>query len=186
MEIVLLGTVWFWVTLIVACLILFWEVEAERGELATVTIVVSLLALQFLTDIKVFTYVGNNPSVILPAIAGYFVLGTLWSFGKWWFFVQRKKKGYKKALTQYKERSQLNHTRESLDSESRPKVSQFKPVATSNKGRILVWMMYWPWSMAWTIIDDPVKEVFARIFDRARKIYQSIADRAFEDFENGS
>jgi len=54
------------------------------------------------------------------------------------------------------------------------------PKARDHKGQILGWMTYWPWSLAWTLLDDPVKRAFKWIFHQIQGLLQQIADSAFK------
>ncbi len=44
-------------------------------------------------------------------------------------------------------------------------------------------MLYWQWSLVWTIIDDPVKRLFELIYRELRAVYQKIADNAYADVD---
>lgn len=48
------------------------------------------------------------------------------------------------------------------------------------KDRILVWAMFWPWSMLWTVVNDPVKEFFEWLITEFQGVYQRISDWAFK------
>lgn len=60
---------------------------------------------------------------------------------------------------------------------------QFKaaiiPSPRDHKSRILIWMAWWPWSMAWTLLNDPIKRAFRAIYRALQKRFQSISERAF-------
>jgi len=38
------------------------------------------------------------------------------------------------------------------------------PKVGKHKMRIYVWIAYWPWSFVWTMINDPVRKIFNRIY----------------------
>lgn len=58
-----------------------------------------------------------------------------------------------------------------------------KPLVRENKTRIVAWMSYWPASMAWTLIDDPVRRTFLAIYDHIGGSLQRISDRRFAGIE---
>lgn len=58
-----------------------------------------------------------------------------------------------------------------------------KPSASENKERIIRWMSFWPWSLTWTLINEPIKKAFRAIYRRIQKLLQSIADKAFKGTE---
>ena len=43
-------------------------------------------------------------------------------------------------------------------------------------------MMYWPLSGIWTLIDDPVKKAFQKIFSGLENRFQKISDNLTEEF----
>lgn len=55
------------------------------------------------------------------------------------------------------------------------------PAATQNKEMIVRWMMFWPWSLIWTIVQDFVIDLFENIFRWLKNTYQKIANRHFAD-----
>lgn len=55
-----------------------------------------------------------------------------------------------------------------------------KPIKVrDNKARILAWMSYWPASMLWTIINDPVRRFFEFVYENVGGYLQKIADNAY-------
>ncbi len=84
------------------------------------------------------------------------------------------------------ERQRGTEEPEELPGQSRGKRDIFipsdarKPIASANKGRIMIWMTYWPTSMLWTIVNDPVKRIFKEIFRRVRAVYDAISDHMYK------
>jgi len=58
-----------------------------------------------------------------------------------------------------------------------------KPLVRNHKGRVISWMSYWPWSLFWTILNDPIRRLMRRIYYRIKGILQGISDRAFKDID---
>jgi hypothetical protein len=56
------------------------------------------------------------------------------------------------------------------------------PTAAENRARIVAWMTFWPASMTWTLINDPVRRFFAAAYDAIVGLLQGISNRAFRDF----
>jgi hypothetical protein len=44
-------------------------------------------------------------------------------------------------------------------------------------------MCYWPWSVSWTILKDPVRKAFLIIYHNLAEHLQEISDRAFKGIE---
>ncbi len=53
------------------------------------------------------------------------------------------------------------------------------PMVRFNKTKILTWMIYWPWSAIWTVINDPIKRIFKFIYNVVQDYLQSISNRIF-------
>lgn len=47
---------------------------------------------------------------------------------------------------------------------------EFQPDPKKHKGRILIWMTYWPWSFLWTMLNDPFKAAYHWVLGLLRKI----------------
>jgi hypothetical protein len=48
------------------------------------------------------------------------------------------------------------------------------------KHRFLSWIGYWPWSLVWTLINDPLKRIVRRIYYELQGVYQRITDRVWK------
>lgn len=58
------------------------------------------------------------------------------------------------------------------------------PQVADNKSKIITWMVYWPWSFFWTILNDPIRRLFRRIYNNLREFYQKMSDKVFADVKN--
>lgn len=59
-----------------------------------------------------------------------------------------------------------------------------RPRVRDNKKRILTWMLYWPWSLLWYAVNDPVRKAFEFLFNRLKAVYQWVLDRAFAGMDD--
>ena len=48
-----------------------------------------------------------------------------------------------------------------------------------NKSRIISWMTYWPWSMLWTILNDPIRKIMKQIFYQIKGLLVAMAMSTF-------
>jgi len=55
----------------------------------------------------------------------------------------------------------------------------FKPLAMQHKSSITQWIMFWPISFTWTIINDPVRKIANYIFSRIKGTFQKMSDSMF-------
>lgn len=152
------GTFWFWTLLIIASIIIIGCLENDSGTGATVTMAVFMVLFFFFGGREfvegLFAYIRDYPQKTIGIVFLYFLAGTLYSFVKWYFYLlQAKEDGYTK---------------------NDPRVQ-----ASKNKGRIISWGSYWPLSMIWTFLDQPVKRLFTWIYNRTSKVYERITEHVF-------
>lgn len=57
----------------------------------------------------------------------------------------------------------------------------YMPEVKKHKSLILTWMFYWPFSAIWTVVNDPIRRVFQRVYVGLETVYQRITDRAFAE-----
>lgn len=183
-----LGTIGFWIFAGVVCLLLIAAVEYEKPGWATLSLIVTGLVLWLFGNVNILALAATDPLLTLGLLAGYFAVGAVWSLAKWWFYVRRQREKYYQLRTKYLE-SQDYSTSGPIPDElrsdwQRRAYAHNKPQVRENKGRILTWMIYWPWSFVWTILNDPVKRLFKNIFNAMRAIFQKVADSAYKDVED--
>ena len=89
---------------------------------------------------------------------------------------QKKDDAYRDRIEKDWARDQAHWTRMRKDLSEAPQ-------ARTNKSRILRWMTFWPLSALWTLIDDPIREAFRKIYDQISGRLQRISDRMFADLE---
>lgn len=230
-----IGTLWFWILIAVASIIIFAFIEHEKGVMAFITFIAAMVALSFWGDVS-WKWFTENWIISIGIVVSYFVLGTFWGVNKWWFFVRLMREKYDEALAAFQKdwkdlRARLNILRDvrrhEMDEEdedalvlfARLKTEedkaefcdrllekykftqkqawenhieddgyglynmtyfQYKPNPRKNKGRIMMWMMYWPWSFIWTIINDPIKRMFKACFEYVSSLLAKISAKGFE------
>jgi hypothetical protein len=160
------GTLWFWLllTAVVIAMIAFIEKEEQSGTGATI------LLIGFLVFTGVFggkedylsagSWIIDNPFTIIGVFLGYLLLGVVWSFVKWYLF--------------------LNDLRAKCK-ENGNKVYAEQISFWRNKSRILVWMSYWPFSAVWFVVHDPIVRSFKFLQTKLAATYQKISDKMFKD-----
>jgi len=153
-----LGTFWFWTVLVISSIVIIVCLENDSGTGATVTMLVALTLFFFFGGREVvgslFDFIRTSPTKTLSILFAYFLAGTVYSFAKWYFYLlDAKERGVHKNSSEVK--------------------------ASENKGRIVSWMSYWPLSLVWTFLDQPVKRLFTWIYNRTSKVYDRIHDHVF-------
>ena len=167
-----IGSLWFWLLIVVAsALIIFAIEEQESASWATVAMIGTFLLMFFFSGEKetyynFFRYVLEHPITDIVVILSYLLAGVVWSFVKWYFHLL-------KCKGEFERRGR------------RPSDNQYYdiPNAKDEKSKIISWMTYWPFSLTWTVINDPVRKAFSFIHDRIQGSYQKMSDNMFKDFK---
>ena len=165
-----LGTFWFWLLITVAVISIIAITEQEESNSWHWSILLGLPVLLYFTGCKteilsLLSYVQANPVTIVLGFVGYLFLGTIWSVVKWYLYLTNLRDIYRERPYGYDK-------------------SKFS--AKFNKERIMNWMMYWPFSGLWTLINDPIKKSFQRIFKGLENRFQKISDNITKEFDNDS
>ena len=69
---------------------------------------------------------------------------------------------------------------------NRQNISIKPPRPNDHKSTILTWMTFWPASLAWTMLNDPVRAAFRHIYTWLSRTLQDISNRAFAEVANMS
>ena len=175
-EFLLFGSmVWFWILFGVWSIVLMVSVEFDAPFWATGTTVLFLGVFGFFgvlpNGLGVLPFLAANPYYIALGAACFFVVGTVWAVVKWWFFVHSE-------AAKRREEISRNGSKKNLYG-----ATVKKPIAKNNKSRIITWMCFWPFSLVWTIVDDPIRKIFEAIFSQIKVGLQKISDKAFEGLE---
>ena len=190
-----IGTFWFWLLLGAAALCVGVCVTRESFGKATLFMLGTFLALALFGDFNVLHWLRGHAAEFLVWFAAYFAIGTAWSVAKWWFFVRRVRDEYDERKREFLRNHDVQGEAipENLKARWREQMGQphgylarnssvrtFPPRARDYKGKITAWMVYWPWSMLVTLIDDPIRKLFSAIFRAIQGVYQRISDSAFK------
>lgn len=181
-------------------------IEFELFGQATLLLVVSVIAAQFLNIYNVFAFVSANLTNILYVAVFYVAIGVAWSFIKWFSFLRNYRNKFRDLKGQFLKSIDRNDC--VLDQELTNKFKRFinsytlfspikfrldyttshqemwvieKPNASSKKSVIVGWMAFWPCSLLATMINDPVRKMFKWIFNFLKNSYQNISDIVFKN-----
>lgn len=174
---------WFWILTAAIAIVLVYEVAHERPVATGFTIVLYLLAIHLFGDAAVFSALRAHPAYIYIGVPAFFLAGALWALVKWWFYVKRKALEYRESRLEFLVVNKVEGATldtpvpEDLRTRSFPRPR--KPLARQNKGRITTWMVYWPFSMVWTLLDEP----WRLIYEAMARLFQRISDRVWGDLD---
>jgi hypothetical protein len=154
----------------------------------TVVVVVALVAVYHLavfafiaatwyafTHLGIITYIVTHPWQSAAYAAGYFVVGAAWSVAKWWF-AETSRVRHVRSL--YVERYS-DQTLKGFQTWAEF-IKPLKSRPSQHKADITAWITFWPVSLVWTMVDDPVRRLCRRIYDELQGVYQRITDRVWQ------
>lgn len=162
------GTIWFWVLMSLVCIVLMavQENAESPGRWSTAWVIATLVALYYCGANESIRQLGlhiyHNIGETLLYFLLYVVCGVVWSFLKWGFMVHDQVEIYNKKFDTYP-----NYP-----------AKWDAPELADYKGDIFNWIFYWPFSMIWFLIHEPIERLFKVIMDNTKKVYEGITNRA--------
>jgi hypothetical protein len=166
-EILAFGTIWFWILITLISGMIIWITEEEEDGIwsSNIWFIGTLIALYFLGNSELFKKIGEyiikNPGLSIGIFVLYILIGSIWSMMKWFFYLQKVKKKYEE------------YTYQSFD------IKDYK--IGRNKEKVLHWMIYWPLSSVWTLINDPVKKAFEFVLSQFGGFYDKMSEKILGD-----
>ena len=101
---------WAFIMSAVVILGLFALIELEKPGLATITVLGTLIALQFVAGVDILGGVVAHPIVTAACVLSYFVGGVVWAFVKWWFYVRNEQDRYDTKKVEFLKFHHVNGT----------------------------------------------------------------------------
>ena len=161
----LMSNIWFDFFMLLTLVALLIFTESGKVGLATITTFVPLLLLQFYGHVKILTWIYCHPSLLFLYLLGYIIIGFFYSLIKWKLYISKLAKDcrsyYTKADGPLKNRADVPRVRD-------------------NSKRIIGWMEFWPVSLIWTVINDPLRRIVEVVFEKTEQLFQNIANKEFE------
>jgi hypothetical protein len=193
-EAILALGLWYWLTIVTFSIIVIICLEKESfGHIVLITIAGIVAWMIWGSGGEAFTHYKNNPLDALYHFGGYFAVGAVYSILKWFSFVRRKKEKYLNEKDHfwrlYDDKTETEKKVLWAKEKSRGQTSGYEILMRDlspkeNADRLSFWILYWPWSLFWTIIDDPIRRLVKYIRDQLNAVYVSITKRTFSDIED--
>lgn len=161
-----LGSIWFWLLIGVATVCIIGALENDAFGKAFATVVATVLLLTFCgagLELKALcSWIWHHPGTTIGLFLGYLVIGSAYSIFKWYLFL----KEYKRKLD-----------------DSKKKFSQYdrRSIVRDNKGRLINWMCYWPFSGLWSLLSDPFHAIYRHLTGVYDKMVDSIVGPVEKD-----
>jgi hypothetical protein len=173
-----LGVVWTGILLSAFILWMIYLVDTENAGAAFVWTLI-VLALFHAGGVLNVWGLFQDPLKVATFIAVYLLLGIIWAVVKWNFYVA----GWRRDTIAHSKNVKETFFREYSyrgpqgiyaglspeDAWLREKESLlgtslvFSPEVVRDKGKLITWAVYWPFSCIWTMIDDPIRRFYGYI-----------------------
>lgn len=161
-----LGAWGWWLISGIALVLLFLAVENDSLIFGILEVLAYFVFLEWIAGAGILVLLMSNPLAVIGWFLAYIGLGTVWSILKWWLYVQNKAKVHKK---QVKDGGNI--------------CTWQVPSASKKKGKIVNWIILWPISLLWTLLDDFVKKIANKIVETLESIYNRITAFAYRDID---
>jgi len=185
-EIFAVGTIWFWILI---CTIVVVELlcAANNAFYGGIGFIVGFgVVFAFggaLTELGSFIYA--HPFITIGYAAAYLAIGFLWTFVKWWRYVAKRQEPYNKARAEFVKYHDLDPD-EPIDkalldsfriSFGRGKLFELQSL-TVEENMVLVcdWILFWPFSMVVTLLDDPMRKLIVLGIVLFKSVYKKIGN----------
>jgi hypothetical protein len=150
-----------WIGFIILSIVLTALIDHDQWAGSSVLIVLTFGGLHFLyPTYSIWLYAINNPWPLVQSAAFYIFAGVVWSFVKWYFYLLNVRDKQREKKNPYFE----------------------IPTAGNSKVKLIGWLSFWPWSLVWTIINDPIRRLFNRLFLMLSSTYNSISNSMFKEY----
>lgn len=149
----------------------------HKPGFATTTLISLLIGLQLFSDVRPFTYAVHHPLAIISYFIAYIALGFVYVWFKWASFVSMAVRRITALVTK-----DPNDPKEFSNAISAARCLGYKSIpfqVSDHKGKIITWMAYWPVSLTWTVLNDPLRRLFEYLYTVISHSLQMISNRAF-------
>ena len=188
-----LGTWPFWVLAAIVFFVIVALEENEKEYWAAAAIVVYLAAIWKFGGVNIIAAITGDWKRAGLILGGGILAGVAWGIVKVVVFIDAGKRFYRDKKEQFLREHEVqgkdvpDHLRKAWSeayarsfSQSYGKSNRIARIPIcigDHKRRIIRWMMFWPFSIFWTVLDDFVTKFWRRVFDFVRGFLQSLADR---------
>jgi hypothetical protein len=173
------------------------------GYKATAVFLVTLAAWYFFIEpdvASILVWVRTNVVTLLIAAVAYFAIGAVWGVIKWRLYLDDLTSYIRTRLDTFKAKYGISlKSREEkdefaskvrtnvwrtaevrIDGNNPDYVITFTPPhVNGNMDLVLRWMTFWPVSITWTLLNNPVRKIFIWIFRSMSGVMQRMANDQF-------
>jgi hypothetical protein len=193
------GTLWFWVVSAAFFGLMIYWTEDDSNLFAGICLTAFVWTMASVNDFSILL----SPWLWAKWAAIYFVIGTVWSFVKWLSYCHSVRRTLRDHKEKFVKKTQAVLRKDGtfedhdfagfadylndhyyLGHGRTHKISTRKdvnPSMSENKGNMVRWIVWWPFSAFWTILNDPIRRIAEFIVERFRGAYEGIATSVFKN-----
>ena len=190
------GSLWFWIVGIAFFGLLTYYTEKDSHVLATISAIVFIWIVASVNEVSLLA----NPMLWLQWGGIYLGVGAFWSLLKWFSFLNQEKDELRKIKQRFLDENPDVKPRENgtfTDSDfadfakfindkiyghrSVQNRSDLIPSVGEHRTELVAWIVWWPFSAFWTILNDPLRRLANFVVERMRGVYESMASRVFKN-----
>lgn len=191
------STFWFWAPIVFLLICTFTGVYREHSWFPGLSLAILVAFFAVATEYNPFAFMYYHPFEGGMYVLGYLIAGAIWGgIIKWYFYLLNRRDEAREIKLEWAKSStglgdddftewlseRVNGNRNSSKiSVYGYKASSYPPKVLENKARILFWISYWPFSVFWTVLNDPLRRIAIAIFNVLSKIMQRMSNRVFKD-----
>jgi hypothetical protein len=156
--------------------------EAEAFGWGVLALVGGVVGIAWIgADVNLFTWAWAHLAEVLLLGLLYLCAGGLWSIFRWWRYLVKMRNALLAEHGHYGE-SPIGQVDAELG-KTKPLKRPSRAYAVNNKHRITGWIAHWPFSMVGSLIGDVLLQIFRRVFDLLRGVYDRLGNYVFEGFD---
>ena len=191
-----------WTFFLIMIVLITALVENGRPAWSSFFIIGTILLFQFYSTIKPITFVMHYPMQSVIGCVLYLLIGVLYVRVKWYSrvrvisdrFFKVKDRLFETVLA--REEYKMAQTSRMLNDAGLVRLYELAareigekslPIKVSDyKTQLYLWWVFWPLSLAWTCVDDPLKRIWQFVYRWIAKSLQSTADRSVKLTSEGT
>jgi len=183
-TIISVSTFWFWGGIFLIGILISEMIDAENGGGATAVAIATAVIVVLFSDFQPTQEWTQYLWPLVWGALGYFVAGGIWGCAKWWLWLRMVSRKLDEIETEVRSSrkgwSEIDVADEVTNYWRRAGLpTQFPVLVGQHRAKIMGWMMFWPCSMVWTVINDPVRRGFEEVYSAFGRTFQNMSDRAF-------
>jgi hypothetical protein len=166
MSLIIVSSFWWWAMTVVGLILFLVSAKNDWFFWPSFYMCVYITVMHFFMGSAFFHNISENPWNLFIYGGGYLVIGTLWSFYKWYRVAREYVKGYNEQADKGFSYSGVS-----------------KPRASESIERISAWIVYWPSSVIIFFFEDFLANLVEGIVNKFQGIYKRIENHVYLDLK---